>query len=470
MKSHPSHTPLLPSLPPAARFLVIGLVVACLAYLMTSLERTPVTPPPKAPEAVVAVPELDSRILAEAHDETREQRLIVETAPLRHLLATAIDVGPTVAHALGIPPEPVPLDELRKAPATWRGRWLFYEGTIEHLSGPRDGHPVPDRGIYEATLRLRSGDAVMVAFSLPPTAPLAVGAWARAEGFLLKLRDATYPTPIELAPMLVGRELLRDYERWAPVTALDESLLATIDDASFAEGAPVWRTIDQDQHEPLWHLGAFVRDTASQRTLADWRKIGTLNNDLHKPLREGKVGRGAPVRIFGSLIMRRTVVAAPNPAGIQHWTAAWMQVREYSGGSLVPVWVPKRVADLPERVQLEVRGYFYRWAIYETQAGQARWAPLFVAADLDPYVLDTSMGLKAIAPWLAGAMLAFLTMVFISQLRARRAADAHTKALYELRRRQRAGKQGGVAAPAVTATSGASGSHAATSRGETRTE
>lgn len=437
MKSPPRPVPLLPQLPPAVRFVIAGFVVAGIAYLLTSLGGTTTAAPTMVPEPVVAVPELDHKVLSTARDDTREHRLLVEPEPLRHLLGTAIDVGPTVANALGMPTEPVPLDELRKAPANWRGRWLFYEGTIEHLSGPRDGHPIAGRSIYEATLRLRSGDAVMVAFSLPPQAPLAVGSWARAEGFLLKLRDATYPTKIDLAPMLVGRELLRDYERWPPVTKLDAALLASVDDASFAEGAPVWRTIDQDQAEPLWHLGAFVRDTAPQRTFAEWRKIGTLNNELHKPLREGKVERGTPVRVFGSLVLRRTVVASPNPAGIEHWTAAWLQVREYSGGSLVPVWVPKRVAELPERVQLEVRGYFYRWAIYETQGGQARWAPLFVAANLDPYVLDIGLGLRSVAPWLASIAIALLALIIVVQWRARRAADQHTRSLYELRRRQR---------------------------------
>lgn len=448
MKSHPRHVPLLPSLPPAARFVLAGLVVACLAYLMTSLERTAPTAPTVAPEPEVAVPELDHKVLATARDDTREHRLQVEPEPLRHLLATAIDVGPTVANALGMPTEPVPLEDLRKVPANWRGRWLFYEGTIEHLSGPREGHPIDGRSIYEATLRLRSGDAVLAAFSMPPQAPLAVGSWARAEGFLLKLRDATYPTPIDLAPMLVGRELQRDYERWPPVTELDPNLLATVDDASFAVDAPIWRTIDEDQHEPLWHLGAFVRDTAAKRSLADWRKIGTLNFEMHEPLKNGETPRGTPMRIFGAMILRRTVVAPPNPAGIEHWTTIWMQVREY-GAILVPVWVPKRVAELPDRVQLEVRAHFYRWSIYESQDGKDRLTPLFVAADLHPFELDTSLGLRSVAPWLAGIGFAFLSFILVAQWRARRAADAHTRALFELRRRQRAHKSAAAgAAPA----------------------
>lgn len=454
MKVHPRPVPLLPTLPPAARYVIAGFVVAGIAYLVTSLERATLAPPPKTPEPAVAVPELDQKVLSTVRDDTREHRLLVEPEPLRHLLATAIDVGPTVASALGMPTEPVPLDELRKAPANWRGRWLFYEGTIEHLSGPRDGHPIAGRGIYEATLRLRSGDAAMVAFSLPPQAPLAIGSWARAEGFLLKLRDATYPTKIDLAPMLVGRELLRDYERWPPVTALDPNLLATVDDGSFAVGAPVWRTIDEDQHEPLWHLGAYVRDTAATRSLADWRKIGTLNFEMHQPLKRGEIPRGTPMRVFGSMILRRTVVAPPNPAGIEHWTTIWMQVREY-GAILVPVWVPKRVAELPERVQLEVRAHFYRWSIYESQDGKDRLTPLFVAADLDPYVLDTGLGLRSVAPWLAGIGIALLAFIVVVQWRARRAADQHTQSMYELRRRQQGSKsttaKTKATAPAATA-------------------
>jgi hypothetical protein len=105
----------LPKLPPAARFVIAGFVVAGIAYLLTSLGGTTTAAPTMVPEPVVAVPELDHKVLSTARDDTREHRLLVEPEPLRHLLATAIDVGPTVANALGMPTEPVPLDELRKA-------------------------------------------------------------------------------------------------------------------------------------------------------------------------------------------------------------------------------------------------------------------------------------------------------------------------------------------------------------------
>lgn len=442
MKQPDAHrVPLLPPIPPAARFVIAGLVIAGLVYLMTMLERPPTKPPERPPEVVVRVPVLDTKLLAAVRDDDREHRLQLEPEGLSHLLATAIDVGPTVAQALGMPHPPVPIAELRQNAATWRGRWLYYEGRIEQLSGPKDGHPIRGHGIHEATLRLAGGEAVMVAFSIAPAEPIQVGSWVRAEGFLMKLRDTTYPTTIDAAPMLVGRELLRDYEKWPPVTVLDEALLATVNDTTFLADDPIWRDIEEDQCEALWHLGAFARDTAASRTLAEWRKIGTLNaHEQHEKLRKGSIARGTPMRVFGSLIMRRTVAAPPNPAGIKEWTAAWVQVREY-GGIVVPVWVPKRVADLPERCQLEVRGLFYRWLVYDTIKDTSRFAPLFVAADLHPYELQVSRTMDGIVLWLGGLAVLALLLILWSQRRAQKNADRHTQEMFERRRRLRANQK-----------------------------
>ncbi len=446
----PSRTSLLPTVPPAVRFVVAACVVAGLAYLLTSIERPATKTEQPLPPAAIAVPSLDARILALADDSNHERRLVIEPEPLRHLLEQSIDVGPTVAGALGRPDEPVPLAELRADPQRWRGRWLFYEGELEYLSGPREGHPTKGRNIYEATLRLRSGDAAMLAFALPPPPDVKLGSWVRAEGFLWKLRDTNYPTVIDRAPMLVGRELQRDYEKWGPVTELDPARLAAVDDASFALGAPVFRTIEEDQCEALWHLAAYVRDTAATRTAAEWHKAGTLNTDHHDALRQGRIARGTPMRIYGSLIRRRTIVAPANPAGVEDWTTAWVQVREY-GGTLVPIWVPKRVAELPERCQLEVRAHFYRWSIYEAENGTSRWAPLFVAADLKPFELHVGRTMDGIGLVLGAVAVCFLGFVFWSQRRHKTIADRHTRALYELRRRVRSGE------PTPAPTAGSSG-------------
>ena len=106
---------LLPPLPPAARFVILGVVIAFGVYVATLIERTPpatttAEPPPKV---VVPVPDLDDQVLAGARDSTREERLVLEAEPLRHLLAKAIDVGPTVAAALGMPETPIAVPEVR---------------------------------------------------------------------------------------------------------------------------------------------------------------------------------------------------------------------------------------------------------------------------------------------------------------------------------------------------------------------
>ncbi len=429
---------LLPPLPPAARFALAGCVVAILVYGMTLLEHDPATTTPVEgpPRVVVAVPELDAELLEQARDETREQRLVLEPEPLRHLLAKSIDVGPTVAAALGMPDTPIPVPEVRKRLAELRRRWLWYEGTLEDLAGPREGHPIDGRSIYEATVELADGHRVLVAFSEPPPDGVRRGSWVRVEGFLMKLRDTTYPESIDSAPMLVGRAIQPDYEDWPPITTLDPAVFATVKDRTYFPGDPAFRTVDEDQTEALWHLAAFVRDTAATRTKADWRQVKTLTNEVHPALVDGEVPRGTPMRVFGTLIQLQTMAAPTNPAGINAWTVAWVQVREYSGGAVVPIWVPKRV-DLPSRAPLEVRGFFYRWFAYDTVKDERRRVPLFVAADLDVFELEVDKTMRTIGMWLGGAVVVFLVLLLWSQRRVARESVQHSRDMDARRRRRR---------------------------------
>ncbi len=402
---------LLPPIPPAVRFAMSGLLLAGILYLGLFWEpgTTPTHHQPATPDIVVPVPNLNHELLATARDATREQRILLEPEPYRHLLAVAMDVVPSVAAALGMPDEPVALAEVQAHPDKWRSRWLWYEGRIEDLTGPREGHPIKGRSIYEATIRLADGGHVIAAFTLPPPEDVHEGSWVRVEGYLLKLRDINYPFEVESAPLLVGRAIQRDYENWAPVTELDPRIMAQITDDNFWPGSPAWRSVEEDQGEPLWHLGAFARDTAASRTLADWRKFGTLNAvETHPLLMRNQIAHGTPMRLLGTLIRRQTIAAPANPAGIKHWTVAWVQVRDYAG-HVIPVWVPKRVADLPERVDLEVRGYYYRWYVYETQDDTRLHVPLFIAADLDPYKLEVD----GAARWLTGLLGTFVTGLII---------------------------------------------------------
>ena len=436
---------ILPPMPAWVRYVVAGFITACFAYAIWLLNR--IEQVEESPDLVlekrVTVPELDDDLLAQAKDATRRDRLLVEKAPLAHLLSEALDVGPSVAAALDMPASMVPIRELRESIEDWRHRWLWYEGELVQLSGPRDGHPVDGYSVLDATVRLADGESVLATFSLPPPgsvstrAMVTVGDWVRVEGYLLKLRDTTYPEKLSAVPMLVGRSIQRDYEDWPPVTSLDDAMLAALDDSSLWPGDLAWRDVEDDQTEALWHLGAYARDTADQWTLADWRKIEPLSvAEPYDRLVAGEVARGEPMRVFGTLIRRRTVAAPANPANIRYWTTAWIQASSF-GGHLIPVWVPGEVEHLPLRAQLEVKGFYYRWYAYDSQQGKRYRVPLFIAADLDEFELKTGERMQAIGGWIGGAALLLVIFLLWGQRRASRAALAHSRDMDARRRRRR---------------------------------
>src|SRR5690606_1598938 len=118
--------PMLPSMPSWARFAVAGVIAAAFLYAFTLLDQFEQVDndPEHVLEKIVPVPELDAALLAKARDDTRTHRLLIESEPLSHLLAKSINVGPTVAAALQIPAEMVPVAKLRENPEAWRHHWL----------------------------------------------------------------------------------------------------------------------------------------------------------------------------------------------------------------------------------------------------------------------------------------------------------------------------------------------------------
>ena len=431
-------------MPSWARYVFAGCVVACFAYALSLLNR--VEQAEQTPDLIlekeVTVPALDDEILAKTRDSTRQDRLLIEKGPLAHLLAEALDVGPSVAAALDMPSEMVPVAEVRAAIDTWRHRWLYYEGALTQLSGPKGGHPVDGYSVFEATVRLADGESVFAAFSMPPSTKaetsesIAVGDWVRVEGYLMKLRDTSYPAKIEESPLLVGRSIEQDYEDWPAVEELDAAMLQGLRDDTLWPGDLAWRGVEEDQTEALWHLGAFARDTADQWTLADWRKIEPLSvAEPYDRLVNGDVGRGEPMRIFGTLIRRRTVAAPANPANIRYWTTAWIQASSF-GGHLIPVWVPGKVDELPMRAQLEVRGFYYRWYVYDGQGGTRYRVPLFIAADLDEFDLNTKEQMRSIHIGIGCAALLLLIGLLWGQRSAHKSSLQHTREMNARRRRR----------------------------------
>lgn len=409
-------------------------------------------PPPEQP--LVSVPTLDRALLGKAKDSTREERLFLEAEPLSHLLAQALNVSPEAARALGMPEHMPPVEALRTNTEVWRGRWIWFRGVVESIDGPRPGHPIPGYSVFEALLRLEDGQRVLFAFTKPPAAGVEVGATARAEGYVLKLRDLAMPEDLRNVPMLVGAELERDYRQWDAVQAIDDSLLAAERPDLVSEGGKLvpspesWLPIDavQGENRALWHLAAYARDGAP-KTLEEWRRVPALSSDeIWDGFKKDEVHRGTPMRILGMLAAVRTIQASPNPAGVEEWTEAWLQVRDLHGKT-IPVWVAGRT-DQPLGTSLEVRGFYLRRYCYRTRDGSERWTPLFVAARLDPFVFDGGHRMAEAAAWTLGAAFVLMIMVVIGVRRENKRSRAQEDALVQ-RRRNRRQKRAGSAEPDV---------------------
>ncbi len=445
----PKHIPFMPR-GAIVRMLAVGAFCALSMYLVLFWEPTvEIRDGELAREQapLVSVPRLDSSILDKAKDATREERLFLEAEPLSHLLAQSLNVSDEAARALGIPDEMPPIAALQTNMQQWRGRWIWLHGKIERLEGPKPGHPVPGYGVYEATLRLADDNFAIFAFSQPPEGGVDVGGWARAEGYVLKLRDVPYPVDMKLAPLLVGARLQKDYEQWAPVTTLDPGAMADVDDVSKQGGElqpsdSSWRTIDEDQSGALWHLGAYVRDVQPM-TKAQWRAVPALNaQEVWESFKRNEVPRGTPLRILGTLAATRTITARPNPAGIREWTEAWVQVRDV-GGKTIPIWLPKG-QKTTLGISLEVKAHYFRRYSYETRNGKQIWTPLFVANGLDPFVFETGRGMREISVWAFGGTVLLIVGVWWGARRERQRSAAQEDALIERRRKRRTAAAAGV--------------------------
>ena len=83
------------------RYVMSGVIVSVFVYafvMLNAVEQAD-SDPDIVLEKIIVVPELDADLLATTRDKSRSDRLHLDAEPLRHLLAEAIDVGPSVAAA-----------------------------------------------------------------------------------------------------------------------------------------------------------------------------------------------------------------------------------------------------------------------------------------------------------------------------------------------------------------------------------
>lgn len=423
----------------------MGTVLAGLIFLTFFYEPNPPISlgegPPMSIDPI-ETPQLDAAMLELARDETRQQRLTIEAKPLAHLLERSLDIVPSVAKALGIPDQPVPISRLRANPNEHRGNYYWYKGQLKYLSRGKSGHPNDRYRIHEGWLQTDEGDDVVFRVSLEPR-DVSIGDYVRIEGFFMKLHDSHDLPRADQIPVLVGPQLFLDFPPWSPVTELDPEIMGGIDDSIYrgevpidkGEG-PVWDTLKDSQYMPLWHAISFARTKSAGLNFGQWRAIPAFvtKHQLDK-VKNGETERGTPFRVLGAFIQGQYWEAQPNPLGIKYWSQAWVQVQDLSG-KLVPVWVPKKL-DLRRNQPLEVRAFFFRRMMYDTEAG-ARFTPVFIADDIHEFVAPPPDSATNILKWaFIGAVLAVIAMfIFL----ARRDRARHAKHLTEMdeRRRRRA--------------------------------
>ena len=426
------------------KILFMGLLLAVLVFIFVLYDPAPdrrEQPENPISEAILTVPTLEPDIMALARDETRQQRLVREPEPFRHLLEISLDVVPAVARQLGMPLDPLDPQVLQANPELYRGRYLWSKGTLLDLAGPIQNHPVPGYDLYEGRLATPYGETVMFAFSIPPDPDIAIGDWVRVEGFFLKLRDGFYPE-VTGAPMLVGPTLVRDMPDWDPVLALDPEILDSIEDGEFREGTyyegtDSELTLERFQDTPLWHMASYVIAHKDDMDLVGWRKLDAFSEEEQwLEMMRGETAKGTPMRILGECVEGHWLEAGTNPIGVEHWTEVWVQVHDL-GGRVVPVWIPRRVDELTRRKSVEVRGYLFKRHAYDSVRGERRVTPLFLAAAMDPYQTIENPFIAQIGLVVAGAAGGLILLFFLMARRDRLAQSQHEMAMVERRRRRR---------------------------------
>ena len=139
-----------------AKIFAMGVLLAILLFVFLLYDpATPVMEQPGNPitEVSVEVPVLNPEIMDQARDETRVERLVRESEPFSHLLEASLNVVPAAARQLGMPQQPLEVEQLRANPSQHRGKYLWSKGELLGLSGPIAGHPVPDYDYYAGRLK-----------------------------------------------------------------------------------------------------------------------------------------------------------------------------------------------------------------------------------------------------------------------------------------------------------------------------
>jgi hypothetical protein len=463
MNRGPSPEPGFPSptrLAERGAILAAGVILAAALFYL----YLPSPPPPPdtkyAPEPVEIDPSAnrpDPTILAEIRDASARERGALESDAWAHLLRKAYNLTPAVAKALN--GGNLDVERLRSAPDRYRGQYVWCKGRLVEFKA-EDFHPLPRATAYKGRLETPSGEPVIFWVSKPlPQEVVADGgdaSWVRLEGFFMKIRDEFYHERDDVlnAPLIIGPRLEPSYPDWDPVLELDAGILSGVQNARWV--ADEWvdvrdfhTRILESEDVPLWHIGNYARHRFETEPVGSEHQLPLFDTKTQlDAFKSGEYPQGTSIRLRGTYRDGDWWAAKTNPAGIQYWSAIWIQIPRL-GGKTVPVWIPARIADLKYGHEVDITAYFFKnlaYRVLDPEAEGLRYTPVFVAGGVR--IVDLSPNLMS--HWFAWVGSGFAVMLigvfFFLGRQARRESENHRESLI-VRRRHRRGPRAEAPVP-----------------------
>ena len=397
----------------------------------------------------LAVPELDvARVEALVEDASGAERVVLESEAADLVLAAARRYTPRHYAELEAPE----LTRERGAalaadPAAARGRPFTARGRIVAMR-LRAGAAREEQ--YLGELELEDGaTAHFLVLSVPEDAD-EVGGFVRVDGLFLKLfssEDALEPGRWNEGPLLVGAAAVPSYPSLGTVTALDQDLLASVEDANLLAGpGQVPKHVPETPPEPFWELMAFARDLPEGAI--DWTQAPVIDQRLLDRILEDPAGhRALPVRIpISRLQDGRVKRAGENPARMERYTLGW--IGNVTWRNVIQFRSPVLAPDLGIGDLVYGNGFFLHNFSYESSERGLRVAPVFVLHSLARHVPEESKVLARI-PWVMAGLGLFLGLLFFVLARRdrRRSAEFYGEVVRRRRERRARGQDSVGTAP-----------------------
>lgn len=429
------------------RLVIMGAVFLFVASaLVWNRVASRTAPPPPAQAEPIRDELVTPTVRAEeyrrlAKDATLEERSILETEALEIALDDARRYAPVHFEAMqGTELEAGLASELAAASDAGRGRVLRLRGTIEQIveyprSPSLDAH-------HRGRIRLEDGTAAFfVASELAEAIALGAGDYVRVDGFFLKNHAESAPAGWIEGPLVVGPRLTRSQPALPPVSSITPDDFAAVEDDT-----QEYRAVNDGVRE-YWSLVSYVDqlDPAS----IDWTGAPLLDREtLKQLLQEPAKFRGIPMRLPPCRV--QGIWAQPqseNPARIETLTEGWIGTAAWEDpGSLAlrpvrfvsprpnPGLVGPRSVTRPGS-EMVGKGYFLRMIRYEAAEAGMQVAPLFVLAEMEPWVPADDVALTTI---LWGVGVSSLVLVFVFWFLLRRDSKQSAEFAAEMVRRRRA--------------------------------